>query len=117
MRPAWATYPYLTLKTVVAPKCGSGTAFHSSQWPTKPEVSLLWPFKKLPADPVLSCPAASGFLLGKGPECPLGLSLAEKVPAHVCCVLLGPEHDYWEAGQDILAGVLSRWSGEPWRWH
>lgn len=38
---------------------------------------------------------------------------AEKVPAHVCCVLLGTEHGCGEVGQYILNGVLSRHSGEP----
>lgn len=80
-------------------------------------IFTVWLLRNRLLSPELSCPAASGFLLGKGPECPLGIS-----PAHVHRVLLGTEHgggggsvypyrDAKQAGWGAYGGGTEWWSG------
>lgn len=67
---------------------------------------------------VLPYPAASGFLWGRGPECPLGISLGREGicfnSAPVLCVLLGTKHGCWEAGQYLLTGMLCAPGNQAW---
>lgn len=105
--------PSLPLKAVVALKLQQWNCISQQLMAQNRKDRTLWPLRNSLLSPGLSCPAVSGFLLGKGPECPLGISLGREGTCP--CLLCAPRNRAWlgEVAEYILTGMLSRQGGEP----